>query len=148
MQLFGSKQESPDEFWRRTEEELGESVRLYTVGRCTHGCVDDGNGEWGLFFLTDRALYFRHFPSANWFSALIKSSTSGSQLSEGVYFSISRGDISEVEIEHEPSLLRRIFRYSPPAVRISYRDEHHQSAVLRFIPESKAEKFKEMLSTE
>ncbi len=148
MQLFGAEQESPEEFWRRTEEELGESVRLYTVGRCTHGCSDHGGEVWGLVFVTERALYFRHFPSSNWFSALVKSGTSASETGKEVYFSIPLTDIADVEVQYEPSILRRIFRYSPPAVSISYRDSHHADALLRFIPESKAEKIKAMLTSE
>lgn len=148
MQWFSQKRESPEEYWRRTEEELGETILLSTIGKCLEGC---GAGEvevWGLLFVTDRAVYFRHFPSVNWFTAMMQSMTDPTSPREGIYFSIPRDDIDEVTVQREPSLLRRIFSYSPPSLRISYRDQHNVRTVLRFVPESKAENVRELLVTQ
>jgi hypothetical protein len=139
MQWSSSKRESPEEFWRRTEEELGETVLLYTIGKCLEGCGADETDVWGLFFVTGRALYFRHFPTANWFSAMMQSVTEPSSPREGIYFSIPRERIDAVSVERERSLLRRILSYSPPALRIRYRDQYNIDAELRFVPESKRE---------
>lgn len=146
MQWLSQKRESPEEYWRRTEEELGETVHLYTIGKCLEGCGADGSEVWGLLFVTDRALYFRHFPSVNWFTAMMQSVTEPASPREGIYFSIPRSDIDGVTVERETSLLRRIFSYSPPALRITYRDEYNVWTVLRFVPESKAEEMRAILA--
>ncbi|MFP4374779.1 MAG: hypothetical protein ACLFPO_10645 [Spirochaetaceae bacterium] len=139
MQMFSSRRESPEEFWRRTEEELGETVEVYTIGKCLEGCGADEREVWGLFFVTAGALYFRHFPSSNWFSAMLQGVTDPTSPREGIYFSIPLEDISEARIERETSLIRRIFRYSPPRIRLRYRDAHNVQTVMCFIPETKLE---------
>jgi len=148
MQLFSPKGESPEEFWRRTEEELGETVEVYTIGKCLEGCDADGTEVWGLFFVTGRALYFRHFPSSNWLSAMLQSATDPTSPRQGIYFSIPLEDISAAEIERETSLLRRIFHYSPPRIRLFYRDTHNVESVMRFLPESKLEELHARLAAE
>jgi hypothetical protein len=148
MQFFGPKPESPEDFWQRTEEELGETVAVYTIGKCYGGCVEGDVEVWGLFFVTERALYFRHFPSSNWFSALLQNSTSPGSGREEVYFSIPLEKIEDAELEPEPSLLRRIFSYTPPALRVTYRDRHGDTAELRFVCETKRDEFLALLADE
>ena len=148
MELFSTKRESPEEFWRRTEEELGETVEVYTIGKCLEGCGAEGTEVWGLFFVTGQALYFRHFPSSNWLSAMMQSVSDPTSPREGIYFSIPLSDISEVEVERETSLLRRIFRYSPPRIRLLYRDTRNVQTVMRFVPETKLEEMRAGLSAE
>jgi hypothetical protein len=145
MQLFRSKRESPEDFWKRTEEELGETVSLYTIGKCKEGCVEGGREIWGLFFVTERALYFRHFPSTNWFAALAQTATSTGFGREEVYFSVPLADIENVELQREPSLLRRLLSYTPPELRVTYRDRSGSPALLRFIPEMKQQELKNLL---
>jgi hypothetical protein len=148
MDWFSSKRESPEEFWRRTEEELGEQVLLYTIGKCLEGCGADDTEVWGLFFVTERALYFRHFPSSNWFSAIMQNVTEPTSPREGIYFSIPRERIEAVAVQRETSLLRRILSYSPPALRVDYRDQYNIDTVLRFIPESRREDMQSLLGAE
>ena len=148
MELFSSKRESPEEFWRRTEEELGETVEVYTIGKCLEGCGAGESEVWGLFFVTERALYFRHFPSSNWLTSMMQSATDPTSPREGIYFSIPLSDISEVDVEREPSLLRRIFRYSPPRIRLLYRDTRNVETVMRFVPETKLEEMYARLTAE
>lgn len=148
MQLFSSRGESPEEFWRRTEEELGETVEVYTIGKCLEGCGADESEVWGLFFVTERALYFRHFPSSNWLSAMMQSATDPASPRTGIYFSIPLTDISGVHVEREPSLLLRIFRYSPPRIRLLYRDTHNVETVMRFVPETKLEEMRAHIAAE
>ena len=128
-------------FWDKTEEELGEEVIVYAMGRCLSGCAeaDSITQIWGLFFLTERALYFRHFPRQNWFSSL----TSGSKGSadKEIYFSVPMDRIKGVELHRESSFLKRLLSATPPVFALEYVEADASLQTLRFFVESKTDAF-------
>ncbi|MFP4010797.1 MAG: hypothetical protein ACLFUM_03790 [Spirochaetaceae bacterium] len=148
MEWIQRRRESPEEFWRRTEEDLGEKVLVYAMAKCLRGCAEGNAGVWGLLFVTERALYFRHFPSANWFSAIVQSAGDPGKPREGIYFSVPRSDVGDVSVMRETSLLRRMFTPSPPVMRVSYRDSRNLDAELQLVVESKLERISTLLGGE
>tara|TARA_B100000614_G_scaffold37284_1_gene29636 strand:- start:6 stop:500 length:495 start_codon:yes stop_codon:yes gene_type:complete len=70
--IFRRTPEGParDAFWKRLEAELGAPIRAYALGQYLQG-RDEPGPLWGLLYLTDEVLYFRHFAQVNWFSAFL-----------------------------------------------------------------------------
>lgn|SRR5690554_4722692 len=59
-----------DEFWRETEEVIGEDVLAYGLAQY-HSGGDEEGPLWGLIYVTATRLFFRHFPQENWFSSVL-----------------------------------------------------------------------------
>ncbi|HKK48723.1 MAG TPA: hypothetical protein VJ932_06470 [Alkalispirochaeta sp.] len=67
---------SREEFWTQLEQELGQPILASTLGRYIEG--RDATGPlWGLIYITQDTLYFRHFAQSNWFSSMM--STDGEE---------------------------------------------------------------------
>lgn len=65
-----------EEFWRDVEARLGSPVLSYALGQYVSG--SDANGPmWGLFYLTNSALYFHRFAQRNWYSSLVDNRSGG-----------------------------------------------------------------------
>ncbi|NBC29793.1 MAG: hypothetical protein GVY29_07360 [Spirochaetes bacterium] len=132
------------EFWAKTEEELGESVEAYAMAFCASGCVKGDTGLWGLAFVTERALYFHHFQKRNWFmSVLTQDNSRGDQ---EVKLEVAKDVIVSAEIRSEPSLLKRIFSYSPPVLEIVYRGVSGEAQTMRLALDTQLEDFQRLLS--
>jgi hypothetical protein len=59
---------SAEEFWKKFEADTGEKLVVASMGQYfEHG---EKNGKWGLIFLTDRSLHYKHMPSNNSFLSL------------------------------------------------------------------------------
>ncbi len=52
-----------EQFWKNFEMETGEKLDVASMGQLFE--PGDTRGEWGLIFLTDMALRYRHMPSQN-----------------------------------------------------------------------------------
>ncbi|MFP4485095.1 MAG: hypothetical protein ACLFO1_09610 [Spirochaetaceae bacterium] len=134
------------EFWRRTEEELGETVEAYAMAHCISGCLESGAGLWGLAFITNRALYFHHFAKQNWFMSIVTAERSAA--SKEVKLDVDRESIREVSISREPSLLKRIFAYSPPTLDVTYLDPAGREQIMRLALDTKLKEFEGLLAGE
>jgi hypothetical protein len=98
--------ETPEQFWQRVEEEIGEKPLYHTMARCRVGCVEKGSTNWGLFFISPSAVHLWIFPRESWVSRLMASpGDTGSQSEERL-----RIPIDEIESADflRPSLLERI----------------------------------------
>jgi hypothetical protein len=132
------------DFWARTEEELGETVEVYAMAFCASGCIKGDTGLWGLAFVTNRALYFHHFQKRNWFmSVMTQDSSRGDQ---EVKLEVAKDVILSAEIRREPSLLKRIFAYSPPVLELVYRGRSGESETMRLALDTKLQEFQRLLS--
>jgi hypothetical protein len=139
-----SKQESVESFWERTEAELGETVELYDMAYCPSGCLAGDVGIWGLAFVTNRALYFHHFPKRNWFTSVVTQDASADE--QELKLEVDRDSIRAVQVHREESLLRRIFTYSPPVLEIRYLDRQGNDALMRLNLDSKLDAFERLLT--
>jgi len=88
------------EFWATMEESLGTKILGYALGQYLSG-RDPAKPLWGLLYLTETALYFRHFQQQNWISAISQSG------------GISRGN-SEVMLEVQLTT-DMVLQREPPA---------------------------------
>jgi hypothetical protein len=99
--------ETPEQFWQRVEEEIGEKPLYHTMARCRLGCVDKGSTNWGLFFVSPSAVHLWIFPRQSWMSRLVSPSAgSGAESEERL-----RIPIDEIEAADSPdlSVIQRIF---------------------------------------
>lgn len=78
MNLF-ERSSSPEgdiqEFWKALEESLGTPILGYSLGQYLSGGDGDDKPLWGLLYLTETRLYFRHFSQQNWVSAIMQNNS-------------------------------------------------------------------------
>ncbi len=98
--------ETPEQFWQRVEEEIGEKPLYHTMARCRVGCVEKGSTNWGLFFISPSAVHLWIFPRESWVSRLVSSPRdTGPQSEERLRIPID--EIESADFLHL-SLLQRI----------------------------------------
>ncbi len=142
---ISSTQEFND-FWEQIQQDLGEQVLTRALGACVDGCRNSSRKHplWGLLFLTERALYFRHFAHKNSLSSLLID-TRLLPAAEEVYFSIAIEHIRNVSLERNPSLLKRLFSSTPPVLTVDYLTLDTHPHTLRFFLESDPDRFLALL---
>ncbi len=59
---------SAEEFWKKFEADTGEKLVVASMGQYFE--QGEKSGKWGLLFLTDKALHYKHMPSNNSFLSL------------------------------------------------------------------------------
>lgn len=132
-------------FWAETEEQLGETVILYDMARCITGCGESNRPLWGLTFITDRALYFRHFAKPHWLTAFPGRGSGYRELDEEIYFSIDRDRITDLVVEDAPSILQKVFVGSQPVLTIAYGMHPEPIQIVRLSIETKFQEFIDLL---
>ena len=142
------KEQSPEEFWRDYETQIGEKVLARTFGRYLSGWDDfERSGEaplWGLLILTDRGFRFHHFPQVSWLDAFVRFRSGGT--AEEKTFFIPREWINSAELRLEKSRWRRLFAPRPPLLALRYRNGEGQERELLAETGSKARTLAELLS--
>lgn len=139
--LFQRRDQEGDReaFWRKTEEEIGEGVRIFALARCTRGCAPGDEPLWGVLFFTESSLFFRHFEQKNWFSALTTVMSGEGTERREVYFSVPRSTIVSAELERPGGKLSRIFTYQPPVLYITHTHQGEAASELRFTVDTNPE---------
>lgn len=115
------QEEATKKFWASVEAETGLPVIEYALGQYITGYEEYTGPDWGLIYLNERSLYFRHFPTSNWLSAIVSSSTGGGG-DQGYTIELPIAAVTGVDKELPPSFWKRILRPFAPAVTISYED--------------------------
>lgn len=115
-----NQEEDVKKFWESVEREVGMPVLEYALGQYMSGYDDREGPEWGLLYLTEKTLYFRHFPSANWFSAIMSAGRGDKKGDEGYTIQLPRSSMTSVEHEVQTSFWERIFRPRPSVTVIHY----------------------------
>lgn len=135
-------------FWDKTEAELGEAVIVCTVGRALSGWVKDVSRKelWGLFFLTERALYFRHFRKQHWLSAAAAGSGLQTEDRE-LYAAIPFDRMQTVTLQRHGSILKRLFFGNPAEFCIEYAEADGSWHTVRFALDAKADTFLNVIET-
>ena len=139
-----NEEEETRKFWESVEKEVGEPVLEHALGQYLSGYGEQEGPLWGLLYLTSSTLYFRHFPSANWFSSILSSAGGGSR-GEGFSFELPLSRISEVTREGPRSFWQRIVRPFPPVTIVRY-DLGADPRALRVSVEHRGEAFVGRLS--
>ncbi|MCF7927517.1 MAG: hypothetical protein K9L68_00375 [Spirochaetales bacterium] len=116
------------QFWDSIEEELGQKIHIYTMGQYLGGYPDIDEALWGLVYLSDRELHFKHFPSNNWFSLLTRMGNSGGLFSrmqgnlqsKEVDFVIPFESLSKIYDIQRPGFFRKVFTNYTPELVVEY----------------------------
>lgn len=121
--LREERNEDVEEFWNEVEEELGTPVLGRTLGRVVTDPRPGAASEWGLFYTTVNAIYFRTFPQDNWFTNIIKNTRMGKRKKEEDrerVLEIPAGEIEELLVDRPKGLWGRLFQ-RPPVVEVKWR---------------------------
>lgn len=101
--------ERAQRFWDEFEAETGERVESRAMGAWL---AREGSEEWlwGLLVLTDKSFRFRHLPSDNWLSSLLRFGRRESEAPkrEEVSMAVARGEVVAV-VEPRRGFLARAF---------------------------------------
>lgn len=118
--LGRNEEEETKRFWDSVEREAGMPVLEYALGQYISGYDDREGPVWGLLYLTAETLYFRHFPSSNWFSAVLGSGRSDKPKDESFTIEVPVQAITEIERHKQSSIWERIFRPRPSVTVVRY----------------------------
>ncbi len=112
------QQNELESYWNDMSESVGEPVVAYNLGQYLGG-MDTAGPLWGLIFITDTRLFFRHYPQENWFASIITNRRS--RRGEEVAFELP---LSEARLSEPPArtLLERLFSSRPRACTLSLPD--------------------------
>ncbi len=135
---------NPEQYWANLEREIGEKILFYTLGQ---SLTPMGEKQpvpiWGLFYITQTRLFFRHFPKSGKLSVF---GFGGSPtVDDPETFSVPRDTFVRVEILAKKKWWLRLFSSSMPAVVVEYRTEGGGTAEFRFILERKHDEFLDLL---
>lgn len=131
--------QSPKEYWAQIEQELGETVRAYALGRViSHDRIKERgmfspSPEWGLVFLTETALHIDRGSSPNWFQRIL---SVGKAAQEKERSTIHLSTIREIVIPPAKKGLRRIISAPEVAVDVFL----HNGPGLRILLDWRGEK--------
>jgi len=116
-----SDNEEVREFWENLEEEIGESIEVYTLGEYRQGDLDIVTPKVGLFYLTETALYFQTFPKSNWFSAILGGIGKKKKEDKGETVKIPLTRIEKAYLQ-KPTFMEKLFSPKMPVVIVSFID--------------------------
>ena len=116
-----SDNEEVKEFWKNLEEEIGESIQVYTLGEYRQGDLGLSAPRVGLFYLTETALYFQTFPKSNWFSSIMGGFGKKKKEEKGETVKIPLSRIEKAYLQ-KPTFMEKLFSPKMPVVIISFID--------------------------
>lgn len=118
--LGRNQEEETRKFWESVERETGLPVLEYALGQYMSGYDDREGPEWGLLYLTEETLYFRHFSSGNWFTAIMSAGRGERSGDSAFTIQVPVSAITDVEHEEQTSFWERLFRPRPSVTVIQY----------------------------
>lgn len=147
FRLRRKKTVSNEEFWNRLEQDLGRPILAKALGRYISGRGEPGP-LWGLLYLTDTTLYFRHFAQTNWFTALTaaddpEAGEAGSGRNRNVLVEVSLAHIAAVERPSPAGFLGRFL--SGPDTEYRLRSVYPEAEPIVISVENERETFVERL---
>jgi hypothetical protein len=142
--LGRDEEEETKRFWESVERETGTEVLEYALGQYLSGYDDREGPVWGLLYITAETLYFRHFPSSNWFSAIVTAGRSAGPKEEGFTIEVPVDAITGIERHRQTSVWERIFRPRPSVTVLHYL-AGSASRELRISVEHRGDQFREKL---
>ncbi|MCK5251252.1 MAG: hypothetical protein KAJ98_14865 [Spirochaetaceae bacterium] len=117
--LFGRNDgEDAEEFWKNREEDLGTPVLAKVLGRVIR--ENTSAPLWGLFYTTEKALYFQTFQSENWLSSMFSGRKKGSGRTKDETIEIPADMIEIFRIKPKKRGLLNLFR-QPPVVELRWK---------------------------
>jgi len=108
-------------FWEDREQEIGEKIRIYTLGEYRQGDLDFTPPKVGLVYITETTFYFQTFPKSNWFASLIGGFKKKQKEDEPITLAIPFSLIHTAE-HVKPTFMEKLFSAKMPVIRIVYSD--------------------------
>jgi len=116
--LFGNNDSlDAQEFWNEREKELGMPVLAKALGQVIQ--KDTTAPLWGLFYTTEKVLYFQTFYSENWLSTMFSGGRKGRSRTKDEIVEIPAGSIEYFRIRPKKTGLLKIFR-QPSVVELRW----------------------------
>ncbi len=117
--LFGKNDgDEAEVFWKERENDLGMPVLAKTLGRVV---TEKSQAPlWGLFYTTEKALYFQTFRSENWLSTMFSGGKKGRGRTRDETIEISANQIEYFRVKPGKGGLMKIFR-QPPLVELRWK---------------------------
>ncbi len=134
------------QFWANIEEQIGEAVRVFSLGELKNSFNGLPASTVGMFFVTDSAFYFHVLPKQSWFDAVLKNVKSRKRQEESLFFVVPLSSIGSVSMKRKQSLFARLLTSRLTSMTILYQNVHKEEESLSFslISETAAD---EMLSS-
>jgi hypothetical protein len=105
------------EFWKEREEDLGTAILARTLGQVIR--KDSEVPLWGMFYTTDKALYFQTFYSDNWLSAMFSGGKKSGRTKDET-IEIPAGSIEFFRIRPRKKRLLNLF-HQPEIVELRWK---------------------------
>ncbi len=126
--LFGRNDGADaEDFWKNREEDLGMPILVKVLGRVIR--ENTPAPLWGLFYTTEKALYFQTFHSENWLSNMFSGGKKGRGRTKDETIEIPADTIELFRVKPKKSGLLNLF-HQPPLVELRWK-----SAISGFIEE-------------
>jgi hypothetical protein len=130
--------QSPEDFWREYEHQIGEKVLARNMGQYLSGWEEfeaDKTGPlWGLLIATEGGFRFHHFPQSNWLFDLARMGSVSAQ--ERSLF-IPQKLIISAEFRIETRWWKKILSPRQPLLVIRYRNSEGMEKEFRAEADSK-----------
>ena len=107
-----------EEFWKEREKELGTAVLEKALGQVITE-NEKAPPLWGIFYTTEKALYFQTFYSENWLSAMFSRGRKGRSRSKDEIIEIPANKIEYFRVRPKKTGFMRIF-HQPSIVELSW----------------------------
>lgn len=117
--LFGNNDGvEADEFWKSREEDLGTPILAKVLGRVIR--EETPAPLWGLFYTTEKALYFQTFKSDNWLGAMFSNGKKGKSRTKDETIEIPAESMEYFRVKATKGGLFKFF-HQPPVVELRWK---------------------------
>lgn len=117
--LFGNNDGvEADEFWNEREADLGTPILAKVLGRVIR--EETTAPLWGLFYTTEKALYFQTFKSDNWLSAMFSNGKKGRSRTKDETIEIPAESMEYFRVKPRKGGLFKLF-HQPPVVELRWK---------------------------
>ena len=117
--LFGNKDGvEADEFWKEREADLGTPILAKVLGQVLRD--ETPAPLWGLFYTTEKALYFQTFKSDNWLSAMFSNGKKSKSRTKDETIEIPAESMEYFRVRHTRGGLFKIF-HQPSVVELRWK---------------------------
>lgn len=139
--------EEVQEFWKNTEEEIGEKVLDKALARCISGCNEKNPTleVWGLIYYTETTIFFKHFTQSNWLLNIIRMNKKKGGDKEFL-LRIPRDAVTELVFVDFQNLWQRMFSKDLPHLYLKYNDAVRGEVELRLMVEKRKEEISDFLT--
>lgn len=117
--LFGKNDSvEADEFWKEREDSLGTPILGKVLGRVIRD--ETTIPLWGLFYTTEKALYFQTFKSDNWLASMFSNGKKGKSRTKDETIEIPAESMEFFRIKPRKGGLFKFF-HQPPVIELRWK---------------------------